>query len=279
MATFLPVPAMDVVFSYLDPVSMGKMAQVSTTWRDLVYRNEPWLRFEFVIRPEASALFVDSNEIPCDAHHIGEPTKYCFLGWAQQTRTPGLPAALVQTADPKKYVERLYRYWIHLKKPCVHVTHHHAPYITNCAEIWKGLAERDKKRVTLRLATVLNYKDTNAYDAWLLAQRSHLSPSRIMTPNPAELTESQKQDPFLVVKYKTQKMICEREQLLKDKCTALIEKLDSSRRAVSRRGKLYFEANERRFSANAESLWDASSFSLPAQKDPQHAAHALESSN
>jgi hypothetical protein len=268
--TVLPTSAMVRVFDFLDPVGLAVMARVSRSWRDLVYRNEPWQRFEFNIRPEVadSDIFVKSGSIPCDAHHIGTPSALCFQAWAQQPHIDRLPSAIVQTTDPRKYVQRLYTYWRMSGRPCIHVSHHHAAYVIRCASSWTALSPRDKQRFMYRVSGVFSTKESSAYEGWLLAQRSHLTAETgHAAPKPADLTPQQKTDPFLVLKHGAALMTYERSELLKTRLNGLVTSLDSSRIMLMRRGKHVFEENERRYKTHLEEMWSAAAFST-APSDP-----------
>lgn len=243
------------IFQFLDPLGLGAMAQVSRKWRDLVYRNEAWLGFEFRMYVGAMDLFVESREIPVDARHIGEPTQYCFLSWLSSEQK--LLKRIAQETDPKAYVNAAYTYWKSLKKPCIHVVHYTPQHVMIARDHITSLEPRDQKRILYRSLAPLDTKTHPAYITWLQAQRSHLRCNGGRLTKPADLTTAEQSDPFCVLAHNTRLLRYERQKHMYELYTRYAERLERSIQALLRHGRTYFD----RLDAD-DAAWDAVAFQL-----------------
>jgi hypothetical protein len=146
----IPADVMPLVFQYLDPTSIARMAKTCHAWKNIVYRNSVWTPFLWKPRWNYSSLFRRRE----GARHIGEPHALCFLAWAtrQLIQSPTiltqenveLPITVNSIQDPAKIVRRTYRLWCEKKKPCLHITHHEW---TDVCILWPNLAELRKSEV------------------------------------------------------------------------------------------------------------------------------------
>ena len=121
----IPADVMLLVFGYLDPTSLARMANTCHAWKKIVYRSSVWTPFLWKPKWEYGSLFQRRK----GARHIGEPHALCFLAWAnrQLVQTPDsveLPLSFNTLHDPAQIVRRTYRLWCETKKPCLHISHH-----------------------------------------------------------------------------------------------------------------------------------------------------------
>jgi len=153
-APSIPADVMPLVFQYLDPISLARMANTCHAWKNIVYRSSVWSPFLWKTRWNYSSLFRRRE----GARHIGEPHALCFLAWATRhlIQSPAflsqenieLPLSLNSIQDPAKIVRRTYRLWCEKKKPCLHTTHHE----------WADVCILSPKLVGLRTSEVEQLK-------------------------------------------------------------------------------------------------------------------------
>jgi hypothetical protein len=162
----LPPNVMDHIFTFLDHASLGKMAQVSNSWKRLVYRKSVWERECWDLSQQAK-LTIFLNVLASGARHYGEPTSLCFLYWLMcsisSIESP-LPICILRIKDHVRFVTESKKYWIEQKKPCKISNHFHVRDLLPFSYP-SDFTQSDKIRLYHRLITsAISYRGcTNVY--------------------------------------------------------------------------------------------------------------------
>jgi len=174
----IPADVMPLVFEYLDPTSLARMAKTCHAWKKMVYRSSVWTRFLWKPKWEYGSLFQRRE----GARHIGEPHALCFLAWAnrQLIQSPGtltpepieLPLSFNLLQDPAQIVRRTYRLWCEKKKPCLHITHHEWVDVCILSPKLAGLrkSDVDQLRHQMCTSTIESRGLQSPYATWLQKQ-------------------------------------------------------------------------------------------------------------
>lgn len=169
----LPADVMPLVFSFLDPSSLARMAQTCRSWKSLVYRTSAWSSFLWSPKSHYTSLFCNRQ----GGRHIGEPHALCFLTWAHRhLLTPhdfiDLPCSFDEAESPQKNIRRVYRIWCEKKKPCLFTTHHY--WKDTCIMSSKMALLRPSEIEVVRLQICDDWKKQeetrNPYMVWLQRQ-------------------------------------------------------------------------------------------------------------
>ena len=162
----------DIMFllvKYFDAQTWAKLAQVCTTWKKIAYRPSVWQNLEWRPKEAHRHLFLAKHEIPCNARHVGEPTKLCFLGWAQTIHISrihnNLPRQILTEADPVKKMAALHRIW-QKTKPCIHTGHHIWTDVFKGRAFLHDLTQAEVERLYYRLVEQ-HTSGTNAYHVYI----------------------------------------------------------------------------------------------------------------
>jgi hypothetical protein len=265
-----PADLVPLVFSFLDPPSLARMAQTSHAWRTLVYRSSTWLPFLWKPKVGYRHLF----EIRKGARHIGEPHALCFLTWVHhyfysnspQILRPDLPPP-EKGEDALRYVRKAYRSWCSEKKPCLH-THHYEwtdVFILPLSKMSPAEVLALKYEVCEEWAPSL-YVLESSYAAWLSENTRFYEavwghpPLRKPTVSDAPITRLQQiQEDYAVQRYAIQTELV----TLGDRIWNSHKK---SYKALQRsQTQRVFDANERVVVEN--NTWDAAAFTLPRPKE------------
>lgn len=188
--TALPAPAMSRVFTFIDPIGLAKMAQVSKTWTRIVYRTSVWASYTRVFKPHNKYPHdLLCARVPHNARHIGEPDSSCFHYWLLYTDRDMLPAYFKTIDDPSAYYRTLHTYWAREKKPCLRLIHHKMTDILR-VPLPPTISESDLKYITFRIYE--SPSDTrNKYSAFLASRFATLEtmPRRATSPHGATGTD------------------------------------------------------------------------------------------
>lgn len=184
--TYIPSEIVPFIVEFLSPLDMAVVAQVNTSWRDVVYSNACWKRMTekiWEIKPDSSLEFYHGLEIPSRARHMGEPTELCFADWlfllVRSNHHTSVPFCILESSDYKDYIHYFKQLWKTLRCPCVHTTHY------KWYDVYKGrhylakMSPSDQQRVFYRhckFTTQYENIDTNPYCFWL---KTHIRDSLV----------------------------------------------------------------------------------------------------
>jgi len=178
----LPTDVMIRILKCMDAPTKAKIAQTSSSWRAVIYRNSEWAfwvpRIEPVHRAAPTEVYCGKFGIPKGSHHCGEPTKLCFMYWASQKLKyhimHDIPREILAIDNPKKCIDTLYKYWKHIKKPCLQVSHHKWSHVCTLSRFVPQTKE--SLEYLIHRTTEQHHSTTNPYRFWLMSYVNEFPP-------------------------------------------------------------------------------------------------------
>lgn len=239
----LPSSAMEHIAGFLDTRDLGKMAQVNSSWKTLVYRNSVWKKFIWRPKTGAESLF-ESYTIPKHARHICVPTQACFLAWAKHT--------IAESSPP----EKLYAYWKACGKPCIIMNHHHMWDVCKATPVLKAMPREEYLYYYYRLVSYNSMPGLNNYIVYLMNQCAYLEKRCSLT------LSMMVHDPFrdlrLMCHKAKQAMYGNYEKQAED----LKKVFEACVRVLQSHGVVEFDTNDRLVKANPEKYYGLATFSV-----------------
>ena len=263
-----PADILPQFLSFLDPLSLARMAQTSKAWKTLVYRTSVWKPFLWKPNVYHAGLF----QVRKDSQHIGEPHALCFLAWVRRHfERDALTLPLLEKEEtPGRYVRRLYRLWCSEKKPCFTVHHHVWSSVFVCSSL-PTLSPVEQleieKQVCVEWTPTQQNNHENPYAAWLSSQIAVYAtnwgpvyrPSTLSPPHdPVTLLQKIKAD------HSAQRRVIQTE--LESLAERIHRRLQQGHTAHRTHPPHRFDANERL--VRDEHLWDQAAFTLATRKRP-----------
>lgn len=265
------------VIQYLNADDLARLAQTNKAWKTYVYRSSVWNYRTWSMSPTKTEHFFADGKIPSDARHTGTPTQQCFALWAQHMHscTESLPRAIVQEQDPERYMKLLRRYWDSYNRPCIIACHHRWYDVVKGRNLIADLPVAEQERMRYRLIQYPRCPDTtNPYAAWLSARAAEMPVHWMVHTHLATIDPTA--DPCKVLQLKWHNVMAKRNERIQAIVQALYDRYTSSATALSRRGKMLFELNDRTYKARYEELlWDMTFTSGTVQEEPTESESAL----
>ncbi len=254
----LPSVAMDAILSFCDATDLARLAQVNKTWQRIVYRKSVWEPKNI----EYCHVELMLPTPPRGARHIGAQTQICFNRWLcgcthSNIRSHVLPEYIHHTEDPKKYMERAYRFWKDHGRPCYIREHHHISDVL-IAPLPKGLSRSDRMRILFQLVKTRKSVSKNAYATYLLIQMAYGHP--ITLPPPASDLEADA-TPMARLLHATEKQAHDRAVLINSLYSTLQTVYTRSAQLLTAHGFAELETNDAWFAANRDAAWSTAGFS------------------
>ena len=253
----LPSAAMDSILSFCDATGLARLAQVNKTWQRIVYRKSIW-EPKNVVYCHADLMLPMP---PRDARHIGCQTQICFGRWlagciSSNIRSHVLPVYIQHTKDPKKFMERAYKFWVERGKPCYIIEHHHACDVL-IAPLPKDLNRSDRMRILFQLVKTRKSVSKNAYATYLLTQMaySHTIDEPAVPDLDADTT------PIARLKHTTLKQAHDRAVHINASQAALKAIYTRCVQLLTAHGFAELETNDAWFAGSRDTAWSAAGFS------------------
>ena len=254
----------DVMFTliqFFDAQCMAKMAQVSKTWKKIVYRSSVWTNFSWKPKEKYRAYFVTESEIPRTARHIGEPNAFCFQAWLQfkvETNIMNdISHQLSNTHDPIAYMKKQ---WSKLKKPCVCIYHHIWTDVLRGSIFLNTLSQADRQRFYNRIIMQPTYT-TNSYRMWLEEHIDKLVSMEFQYNEiPPQINTTNENDVMYVFQLFLQTKKQNLRRCIQEQITTLRHIYKNSHRALLKYGIHEFNSNENQYKRNPKILLDEVAF-------------------
>jgi len=189
----LPTDVMSRIVKFMDHKSKAKMAQTSRTWRAVIYRSSQWAfwmpRVSNIYRVhharQISDVYYSKFAIPKRAHHVGEPSRLCFIYWAAQKLmheiTFDIPPEILAIEEAAKCIDMLYLFWLHIRSPCLQIHHHKWSHVCKL----RYNIPNTKKDIDYLIARTSEQQEsatTNPYRFWLQSYINAFPPISYYTP-------------------------------------------------------------------------------------------------
>jgi hypothetical protein len=253
----LPSAAMDSILSYCDTTDLARLAQINKTWQRIVYRKSVW-------EPQNIEYCHTDLMLPTPprgARHIGGQTHICFNRWLtgcihNNILSHVLPAYIHHTEDPKKYMERAYKFWTEHGKPCFILQHHHVCDVL-IAPLPKGMSRAERTRILYQLVKARKSVSKNAYATYLLTQIAY---NHTFPELPVPLLEADA-TPLARLRHATLKLAQDRAAQINAFNAALQATYTHSAQLLTAHGFAEFEANDTWFRGGRDAAWSAAGFS------------------
>jgi hypothetical protein len=265
----LPADIMIALVRYFDAKSWAKMAQVSSTWKKVAYRSSLWANMYWKPKPAYRSLFINTNEIPNNAKHIGEPTSLCFQAWLQtifQTKTySNFSKQFLYETKPEKKINYLYQYW-QKQKPCVHINHHVWTDMFRGRNQLNSLEETEILRVYLRIIDPEDY-ETNTYRKYLKERIGECVVTRTYPQAQANQLNMLESSGILQTIHK--KIISQDKQFedaIMKRSEQVLEPYAKSLAAISLHGKVEFSNNDSQYKRTKIQMLDSVAFSVNSEQ-------------
>lgn len=258
----LPAAIMRRIFACLDPKGLAKMAQVSTVWKTLVYRQSVWRQMYWVQKYYGyGSLFLRC--VPYNAKHIGEQSQLCFHGWmvthAINNCPNSIPKNIMYSYDSNNFVSQLKSYWISIGRPCVFCTHHKWSDMILCREYLSTLSHNDLEYFYFSVVD-RSCHTTSTYDQFLLYEISISCP---VYTAPALECPTMHNTKRSIVSEQNARAISEihnRHAIVKNGIIKLRNSLSHSEKRIKYLGQRLFEANDELVDKSGDKCWDAATF-------------------